>query len=59
MKTQMQHYRDEGKNVALVNDTFLLAVANGLTATELKELIARNPSRWARFSNWILKLGGK
>jgi hypothetical protein len=56
MKTQYQHFWSAHRNHADGNNTFLELVKGGMTAVELKALIAKRPSLWGRFSNWVGKL---
>ena len=54
--TQRQMFYKAHRQIADANELFLQFVADGLTKTELGKLIARRPSLWGRFSNWLQKL---
>jgi hypothetical protein len=56
MKTQYQLYRESENKCFRLNQAFLEAVADGLSADELRKLIERRPEQYARFSNWLEKL---
>ncbi len=52
-KTQIQLWRQAEQKAADANHTFLFLVDNGLTREDLQKLIARRPSLYSRFSNWL------
>lgn len=56
MKTQEQIYWEERRKIADLDHAFMAMVKDGLTANELKALIAKRPHVYSRFSHWIFKL---
>lgn len=55
-KTQQQHFYSAVENAARANKQFLEFVKNGLKREELERLIAKRPSLWGRFKNWLPNL---
>ena len=56
MKSQMQMFYEEDRKIGDLNELFMELVREGLTRRELEINIARRPSLWGRFSNWLEKL---
>ena len=54
--TQKQMFYAAHRKIADANQLFLQFVDEGLTRAELESLIARRPSLWGRFRNWLPKL---
>jgi hypothetical protein len=54
--TQLQMYYRSVAQAHECNMTFLFFVEQGMTAPELRALIARRPELWGRFENWLDKL---
>ena len=55
-RTQLQLFRDAEHTASVVNQDFLFLAEQGMTREELATNIARRPSLWGRFSNWLDKL---
>ena len=51
--TQLQIFYQEQRAIAGVNETFMDLVRDGMTREELSKNIARRPSLWSRFSNFL------
>ena len=51
--TQIQMFYLEQRRVADATEAFLFLVANGLTRQDLATNIARRPSLWGRYANWL------
>jgi hypothetical protein len=58
MKTQEQHFYQAQQRAADADKLFLDFVADGLTSTELVNLIRKRPALWGRFSPWVATLPG-
>ena len=56
MKTQTQMFYDAQARLDRQNETFLFLVKEGLTAEELRKLIAKRPEVYSQFSNWLERL---
>jgi hypothetical protein len=54
--TQRWYYEKAFRQSAECNETFLHLVETGLTAKELRALIAKRPGLWSRYSAWLDKL---
>ena len=54
--SQRQMFYASHRKIADANELFLEFVSEGLTKVDLERLIARRPSLWGRFSNWLPKL---
>ena len=53
MKTQLQLFYQEQEKLGRLNETFNELVKSGLTKNELEKLIAKRPTLYSRFSNWL------
>ena len=56
MKTQKQMYYNTVKKSVDCDKLFLFFVNNGMTKSELKQNIKRNPAIWSKYSSWLNKL---
>jgi hypothetical protein len=54
--TQREMFYQEHRKIADGNNAFMELVRGGLKREELERLIAKRPSLWSRFSNWLDKL---
>ena len=52
-KSNAAMYYDAVKKAGEVNELFLELVKEGMTRAELEKLIARRPSLWGRFENFL------
>lgn len=54
--TQKQMYYRASRRIAVINETFLELVKEGMTKQDLIKNIARRPMLWGQFSGWLEKL---
>ena len=59
MSTMTQMFYTEQRKIGEVNETFLFLVKHGMTREELAACIAKRPSLWKRFENWLPVLPSK
>ena len=55
-QTQQSMYYDAVAKSARANETFLVLVQSGMTRSDLELNMARRPSLWSRYANWLDKL---
>jgi hypothetical protein len=53
---QLAVYYENVRKQSGADQTFLHLVQTGMTKRDLKRLIERRPSLWARYENWMNKL---
>lgn len=53
---QLAVYYENARKQSGADQTFLHLVQTGMTKRDLKRLIERRPSLWARYEHWMSKL---